>query len=47
VFQLFQTVADELGTAIIAVTHDHRYLDLIDRVLEMSDGHLAEGVVPG
>lgn len=45
VFKLFKRVAGEMGTAIITVTHDHRHLDLIDRVLEMSDGHLIEAPV--
>ena len=46
VFEHFKRVASELGTAIIAVTHDHRSLDLVDRVLEMSDGRLSPASSP-
>lgn len=46
VFEHFKRVASELGTAIISVTHDHRSLDLVDRVLEMSDGRLIPASAP-
>lgn len=40
VVSLFRRVARDLGTAVLLVTHDHRCLDLVDRVLEMEDGQL-------
>lgn len=42
VVTLFRKVARDLGTAVLLVTHDHRSLDLVDRVLEMEDGQLME-----
>ncbi len=42
VASLFRRVARDLGTAVLLVTHDHRNLDLVDRVLEMEDGKLVE-----
>lgn len=42
VVALFRRVARDLGTAVLLVTHDHRSLDLVDRVLEMEDGQLME-----
>ena len=40
VMELFRKVAHERGAGVIVVTHDHRALDVFDRVLEMEDGHL-------
>ncbi|MCA8936277.1 MAG: ABC transporter ATP-binding protein [Planctomycetes bacterium] len=42
VMELFRDSAHEHGAAVLVVTHDHRTLDLVDRVLEMEDGVLAE-----
>lgn len=40
VMELFRNVAHEQKTGVIVVTHDHRSLDVFDRVLEMEDGML-------
>jgi putative ABC transport system ATP-binding protein len=40
VMQLFREVADQSQAAVIVVTHDHRSLDLFDRVYEMEDGRI-------
>ncbi len=37
VMELFRTVAHEQGTTVLVATHDHRSLDVFDRVLEMED----------
>ncbi|MBZ0136941.1 MAG: ABC transporter ATP-binding protein [Planctomycetes bacterium] len=42
VMELFRDSAHANGAAVLVVTHDHRTLDLVDRVLEMEDGVLAE-----
>lgn len=42
VMELFRDSAHAHGAAVLVVTHDHRTLDLVDRVLEMEDGVLAE-----
>jgi putative ABC transport system ATP-binding protein len=42
VMQLFRSVARERGAAVAVVTHDHRTLDLVDRILAMEDGQVAE-----
>lgn len=39
---LFKQVAQDLHTAVLVVTHDHRSLDLFDRLFEMDDGQLTE-----
>jgi putative ABC transport system ATP-binding protein len=38
--ELFRKVAHEGGAGVIVVTHDHRALDVFDRVVEMEDGQL-------
>jgi putative ABC transport system ATP-binding protein len=38
VMALFRELADTHGVAVCVVTHDPRSIDLIDRVIEMSDG---------
>jgi putative ABC transport system ATP-binding protein len=44
---LFRRVAHEQRAGVIVVTHDHRSLDVFDRVLEMEDGLLrAHGASP-
>lgn len=40
VMELFRKVAHEQNAGVIVVTHDHRTLDLFDRILEMEDGVL-------
>lgn len=40
VMELLRRVASEQQAAILVVTHDHRALDLVDRVLTMNDGRL-------
>jgi putative ABC transport system ATP-binding protein len=40
VMELFRKVAHERGAAVIVVTHDHRSLDVFDRIYEMEDGEL-------
>lgn len=40
VMELFSKVAHERGAGVIVVTHDHRALDVFDRVVEMEDGRL-------
>jgi len=40
VMELFRTVAHEHGTTVMVATHDHRSLDIFDRILEMEDGML-------
>ncbi len=42
VMELFRAAAHERGAAVFVVTHDHRTLDLVDRILEMEDGELRE-----
>lgn len=38
VMELFRDIAHERGSAAIVVTHDHRALDVFDRIYEMEDG---------
>jgi putative ABC transport system ATP-binding protein len=45
VMELFAKVAHEQGAGVIVVTHDHRALDVFDRILEMEDGHLRQAPV--
>jgi putative ABC transport system ATP-binding protein len=40
VMELFRMVAHEQKAGVIVVTHDHRALDVFDRILEMEDGVL-------
>jgi putative ABC transport system ATP-binding protein len=42
VMELFRKVAHEQNAGVIVVTHDHRTLDLFDRILEMEDGVLRQ-----
>lgn len=42
VMTLFHQVARDTGAAVLVVTHDHRSLDLFDRLLDMNDGCLTE-----
>jgi putative ABC transport system ATP-binding protein len=38
VMELFRKVSHEQGAGVIVVTHDHRALNVFDRMLEMEDG---------
>ncbi|HMK37640.1 MAG TPA: ABC transporter ATP-binding protein [Desulfomonilaceae bacterium] len=40
VMELFRSVAHENGTTVLLATHDHRALDVFDRILKMEDGVL-------
>ncbi|MBV6500665.1 MAG: Lipoprotein-releasing system ATP-binding protein LolD [Prosthecobacter sp.] len=42
VMELFAKVAHERNAGVLVVTHDHRTLDVFDRILEMEDGRLVE-----
>ena len=46
VMELFRKVAHERGAGVIVVTHDHRALDVFDRVIEMEDGRVRSGQKP-
>ncbi len=40
VMELFRKIAHEQNAGVIVVTHDHRTLDVFDRIYEMEDGKL-------
>ncbi len=40
VVNIMQSLAREQGCSILMVTHDHRVLDIADRIVNMEDGHL-------
>lgn len=42
VMELFSRIAHEHSSGVLVVTHDHRSLDVFDRILEMEDGALKE-----
>ncbi|MDA8252849.1 MAG: ABC transporter ATP-binding protein [Rhodospirillales bacterium] len=42
VMRLLRQVSSERGAAVLVVTHDHRLIDEVDRVIEMMDGRIAE-----
>lgn len=42
IFEMLREVNQQLGTTVITVTHDHRYLTSQDRILEMLDGRFVE-----
>ncbi len=42
VMELFSRIAHEQSSGVLVVTHDHRSLDVFDRILEMEDGALKE-----
>ena len=44
--ELFRKVAQEQGTAVIVVTHDHRTLDIFDTIFEMEDGMITTAGEP-
>jgi putative ABC transport system ATP-binding protein len=43
VMELFQKVAHERNAGVLVVTHDHRTLDVFDRILDVEDGKLILG----
>jgi putative ABC transport system ATP-binding protein len=44
VMELFRMVAHEQKAGVIVVTHDHRALDVFDRIFEMEDGVLRPSI---
>jgi putative ABC transport system ATP-binding protein len=42
VMELFRKVAHEQSAVVIVATHDHRALDVFDRMIEMEDGRLRD-----
>jgi putative ABC transport system ATP-binding protein len=45
VVRLFKDLTTELGTAIVMVTHDHRIIELADRLVHMVDGRIVSDVM--
>ncbi len=45
VVALFKQMTVERGTAVLMVTHDHRIIELADRLIHMVDGHIASDVM--
>lgn len=45
VVEIMQHLAKEQGCTILIVTHDHRILDVADRIINMEDGYLAKDAV--
>ena len=45
VVRLFKELTEEEGTAIVMVTHDHRIIELADRLVHMVDGRIASDVM--
>jgi putative ABC transport system ATP-binding protein len=45
VVQLFKEMTVEHGTAILMVTHDHRIIELADRLVHMVDGRIVSDIV--
>lgn len=43
IIELMQQLARQEGTAILLITHDHRILDIADRIIILEDGILASG----
>lgn len=46
VMDVFRSLVDHQRVAVCVVTHDPRWSDTFDRIVEMSDGRMA-GIVPG
>jgi putative ABC transport system ATP-binding protein len=42
VVEIMQRLAKEQKSSILLVTHDHRILDIADRIVEMEDGRLVQ-----
>ncbi len=47
VVELLRKLADERGTTVFIVTHDHRVLDVADRIIQMEEGRIVEGSTQG
>lgn len=47
VMELFAQIAHERNAGVIVVTHDHRTLDVFDRILDVEDGTIHTRVNPG
>ena len=45
VVALFKQMTVENGSAVLMVTHDHRIIELADRLIHMVDGHIASDVM--
>jgi putative ABC transport system ATP-binding protein len=45
IVEIMQKLAKEQGTTILMVTHDHRILDVADRIVHLEDGCLAQNDV--
>jgi putative ABC transport system ATP-binding protein len=45
VVTLFKQMTVENGSAVLMVTHDHRIIELADRLIHMVDGHIASDVM--
>ncbi len=43
IIEVMQQLARKEGTAILLITHDHRILDIADRIIMIEDGILASG----
>jgi putative ABC transport system ATP-binding protein len=44
VMELFAKIAHDQNAGVIVVTHDHRFLEIFDKIYEMEDGVLHERV---
>jgi putative ABC transport system ATP-binding protein len=44
VVRLFKEMTEEYGTAIVMVTHDHRIIELADRLVHMVDGRIVSDI---
>ncbi|MBI1347085.1 ATP-binding cassette domain-containing protein [bacterium] len=42
VVDLFRNLADQRQTTVLIVTHDHRIMDVADRILKMEEGRIVE-----
>ena len=42
--RLFEQIAHERRAAVLVVTHDHRTLDVCDRILDVADGKIKSRV---
>ena len=42
VMELFAKVAHERNAGVLVVTHDHRTLDVFDRIVDVEDGGITE-----
>jgi putative ABC transport system ATP-binding protein len=47
VMELFRQVAHEQQASVLVVTHDHRTLDLFDKLYDMEDGRILEAPSAG